>query len=307
MERIINITSDGRVICDKFNMSFDEFYNFMVKHITMDYEIYQFNYDFQKKGYVATYKGIEYDVKHDNKSLGEVSERLVHIAEHIQSHSSADYFSPIGGETLLPDDTDLDRLVFISNKQKLITRGKERIEKCEKQKYFFNPEKPFRANDLNISDEAYRKLIIADSILSYLLMFSNVFGFFSPLILSFYKQIGSVGYFLSFTPFFIKNSYETKALLDRKNSKTLLYYLLYPILYLSSKKQCKEEIEMDKIGIKGLKEMIDDAIKTREKKETKKIEKTNEVSLSSSNTLDNNYQYEDNVDEIGTSHILKKN
>ncbi len=257
-EKIMNITSDGKVICDDFTMSLEEFYDIVFKNTVSDYENYHIRFSpiWEKNCYYATFKGKEYRVKHDNKEYKDVWKDLG--ASSYYGDESDGWYDGLFRVKFPYDDTYiLDRLVIMNGKMISINRLKGFIAKHEKEKKYFNKDNFLGVNDLNI--EKY-KVSKADAIFSVILIFSNLFSFFSIPIRDFYASLGSYS-LLTFVPFYAKFVYDLNSMKDNSKRKTFLYYALYPILYIHSKKKCEKSIERLNNEIKLFEEEINEYIK----------------------------------------------
>lgn len=127
----MNITSDGRVVCDQFDMPLDEFFKLMLNNIKRDHELYHVEYRYKVNSYFAIYKGKEYRVMHDGKKLEEVEDE-----NKLNHHFYVNYnsLSRVFPYHYFPDDSKLDKLLAFSRKKEQIDRYNKWIEKREEQK-----------------------------------------------------------------------------------------------------------------------------------------------------------------------------
>lgn len=232
-EKIMNITSDGKVICDQFDMTFKDFFELMIDQTINNYELYHFDFDIMKECYFATYKGVKYIVKHDNKNLNEIQD-----FNQLTNHMDVEYLSTSTFfRNYYHKDDDLDKLVAVSAKSDRIESFKRSIKECEKQCKFFDKSKFLGLSTLNLSGILSEKIKKADIAFSFV--------FFAISFLCFTISLFSLQFnfvYLIFIPALSKLIYDLKALDDDKKN-TFLSYLLHPLLFLYSKRKSKRDIE----------------------------------------------------------------
>ena len=271
-KNIMNITSDGRVVCDQFDMSLDEFFKLMLTNIKRDHELYHVEYRYKVNSYFAIYKGKEYRVMHDGKKLEEVEDKDM-LDHHF--HVNYNSLSRVFPYCYFPDDSKLDKLLAFSRKKEQIDRYNKWIKETEEQKKFFNKNKFLGLNDLNITEQGIERLGYVNIVLTMLLMFCNMCGFFIPAVQEFYKAHEYL-FIITLIPYFTKSYFDACAAAKNKK-RTLAYYVFYPILYLFSRINCKKDIKMDKKFLHECEESynkyydscIDEINKSLEKEEVK--------------------------------------